>query len=387
MVNTNGGVATGRLNDMMAERSRYGVESSSEDEVSDDRAKFYCKALTNLTSDILPVLQTEIETILTNCYSKGLVGKDMYSSGITLQENPHKKASQLLNMVGAQIKLKPSFCRTFLRILRSMRATEHIAERIEEEAARLQRQQMKRKVTGKRKSPGQPGMPKLDLHEDGYSSGFESGYSTKVAGDVGTPPNHTPSMQSTNVTGDDIETTESQASGQPYIHLPTEITTTPQQDNMGAAYLPFTGFSEVVEETPDENRSFQTSETISSGVAESVPYIRSDSSNTRPVYSSQQGKIGEGYDIIQRVVEEEKRKAQEVMMEKDDTIFCLRNQLRIKEGEQSKERKQHEEEMKMKEEELSCSVANIEQKSKEIEQLKEMHQQQLRRVTEKKWRK
>ena len=371
---------------------RRGVQSSSEssgeDEVSEEGAKLYCEALTKLIPDILPVLETEVQTILTSCHSRGLVGKDMYTSGITLQESPSKKASLLLNLVMAQIKLKPSFCRTFLKILRNMPATEHIAERIKEEVARLQKQQVKRrqrlackkKSPGQEKSPGQgllSGFPKLDLHEDDYSSGFDSEYSTKVAGDSGTPPNHTPALQSANVTGDDVETPESQAGGE-LIYVPPGITTTPQQDNnMGAAYLPFTGCSEVGEETSEENRSIQTSEKISSGVAESVPYMRSDSNNTRPVYSSQV-KVGEGFDNIHRVVEEEKRKAHEVMTEKDDTIFRLQNQLRIKENEQSQERKQHEEEMKVKEKELFCSVADIEQKSKEIEHLKKTHQQMMK---------
>ena len=372
---------------------RRGVQSSSEssgeDEVSEEGAKLFCEALTNLIPDIVPVLQTEIETILASCHSKGLVGMEMYTSGITLQESPHKKASLLLNLVRAQIKLKPSFCQTFLKILRNMKATEHIAERIKEEVARLQKQQVKRRqrLTSKKKSPGQdnsPGqsllssLPKLDLREDSYSSGFDSEYSAKVAGDSGTPPNHTPALQSANVTGDDIETPESQAGGE-LIYVPPGITTTPQQDNnMGAAYLSFTGCSEVGEETSEENRPIQTSEKISSGVAESVPYMRSDSNNTRPVYSSQV-KVGEGFDNIHRVVEEEKQKTQEVMTEKADTILRLQGQLRIKESEQSQEKKQHEEEMKMKEEELFHSVADIEQKtSKEIEHLKKTHQQQIK---------
>lgn len=364
--------------------ARYGVQSSDssgEEEVCKDYAKLYCEALTNLTPHIVPVLQNEIASIFAKCYSKGLVGKDMYTRGITLQDNSHQ-ASQLLVMVSAQINIKPRFCRTFLKILRAVDAIEHIADRIEEEVGHLKRVKHKRR---KQKNPGQGSatMPKLDLHEDGDSSGFYSEYSTKVAGDSGMSPHQTTPMESAGYdAGDDLDTSESQVGG--YTHVSTEATTTPHQDNMvNTSCLPFTGSSEVVEETAEQNRSLEATEKIGSGVAESTPYMRSDSSNSRPVYPSHQGhdsSIGEGYESIHRLVESEKRKAQDMITEKDNTIFDLQQQLRIKENEQCQERRNHAEEIRQKEEELVHSVADIEQKSQDIESLKKAHEKQMKEL-------
>ena len=352
--------------------ARYGVPSSSdssgEDEISSDMAKLYCKALTELTPDIVPLLQNEIKTILAKCYSKGLIGEDMYHRGLTLHGNSHQ-ANQLLLVVAAQVKIKPSFCHTFLKILRSMAAIDHIANRIEMEVSRLQKQQVKRK--GGKKNPGHrscAGMPKLDLHEEGYSSGFQSESSTKVAGDSGPSPNashatHHPPMQSASYDAG-VETPESHGGE---LH---EITTTP--------YLHFTGSSEIGEETVEENRSLQDTEKICSSVAESVQYMRSDSSKSEFVYPSRQSNIIEGYDNIGRVVEKEKQKAQSAFMDKDNTILQLQQQLKVKEEEQYQERKKHEEEMKEKERELlRCSV-DIEQRSQEIQSLKKAHEQQMK---------
>lgn len=78
--------------------------SSSEDEDSRDRAKLYCEALTKLTPDIVPVLRTKIGSINSKCFSEGIIGEDMYTRGITLQDDSHQ-TRQLLVMVSAQIKV------------------------------------------------------------------------------------------------------------------------------------------------------------------------------------------------------------------------------------------------------------------------------------------
>lgn len=354
--------------------ARYGVhssDSSGEDDINGDTAELYCEAIKKLTPDIVPVLRNEIKSILDNAYSKGIVGEDVYTSGITLKENSHQ-ASQLLVIVAAQIKVKHRFCHTFLKILRSMKATEHLADRIEEEVNHLQ-VKLKR---GKKKhnNQGIADMPKLDLHEDGYSSGFYSEQnSTTVADDFGATPN-----QPRYDLGGDLDTLV----GCQDIDVSTEITTTAQQD-LGAPSLHL-GSAEVGEETGEEtaeqNRPFQPTEKIGSGVEESASYQRSDSINSKPVYPSKQGSISEGYDNIHRIVESEKRKAEDVIEEKNGTIYQLQQQLKHKLDEQYQERRKHEEEMKRKEEELLRSVADIEQKSEDIESLKRAHAQQIKEL-------
>ena len=175
--------------------SRYGVQpsssSSSDDEASEaegDRCKAlqkaYCDAITKLTPDIVPVLQHEITAILPKAYSKGLVGKSVYSKGIAMQGDPGQKTGEFLMTVKSQIYTGIEFYGTFLEILRNTEAIGHIARMIETEANSIHRERAKPKRASKRAHrKRKEASTKLDSR-DSATSGFQSDFSTALSADT-----------------------------------------------------------------------------------------------------------------------------------------------------------------------------------------------------------
>ena len=239
---------------------------------------------------------------------------------------------------------------------------------IEEEVGGLQRQKRRKSKRGSHKgSRGAKsgnrdarGMPKLDLHdedtEDGYASGFQSqsDFSAREPGDV---------MSST----------------------PTaNVVAVPHQaiDTISTDPIPFTGSSEVAEESqkvvegtsnekkpvqeiPEENRPLLEGEKIHGSVQESLPYQRSISGNSVPVFPSQVDVL----ESIQHLAECEKNKRKVLIAEKDKKIYLLQQQIQVMQKEKSDEKKRYEEEIEKKREDLEQCEREIVQKKREIHSL------------------
>ena len=63
---------------------------------------------------IVPVLKSEIAVVVSEAYSKGLIGKSVYSEAITPQSDPRQKTETFLMTVKSQINTRINFYDIFL---------------------------------------------------------------------------------------------------------------------------------------------------------------------------------------------------------------------------------------------------------------------------------
>lgn len=357
-----------------AQMTGSGSSSCSDDEDSDesvDLREYYCRAITNLTGRIVPLLQYDNE-VVTEAFGKGLIGNDTYR----MQDSALQAKELLRVLTEVKIRVKSAHYYTFLGILRSTKFSEDVADLIEKEVARLQRQKRK-KTKIKSSQKGNRGarnygreMPKLDLHDDdgeeGYASGFQSELSTRESGDV---LSSTP-IAITTASTPQIPTTTGPL---PFIGS-SEVAEESPEDNGLDTGTP--DHKKPVQEVPEENRPISEVEKIHSGVQESLPYRRSISGNSVPVFPSQVDAL----ESIQRLAECEKSKRREVIAEKDKTISRLQRKIEVMEKEKSDEKQRYEEEIEKQKEDLEQCEKEIVQKKKEICSLKEKHQKTIKEL-------
>ena len=78
---------------------RYPSISSSDNDDPIDLRGFYCKAITNLTGTIVPVLQHD-KKVITEAFAQGLIGDDTYSMKDSAQQ-----AKEFLRVL-TEVKIK-----------------------------------------------------------------------------------------------------------------------------------------------------------------------------------------------------------------------------------------------------------------------------------------
>ena len=107
--------------------------------------KAYCEAITKLMPAIVPVLKSEIAVVVSEAYSKGLIGKSVYSEAITPQSDPRQKTETFLMTVKSQINTRINFYDIFLEIIRNTEAIGHIAWMLEQKVKELLASSSRRK--------------------------------------------------------------------------------------------------------------------------------------------------------------------------------------------------------------------------------------------------
>ena len=365
----------------MASRYYDGASSSSstDDEASEAEGnalqKAYCDAITKLLPNIIPVLTSEIKVVLSKAYSEGLVGENMYSTGITLQGNPREKTEQFLMIVKGQINTKLEFYHVFLKILRNTEAIQHIADILEKEVNSIQKRRAKPKRLSKRAKKNRKEASSKCVHEShSTTSGFQSDFSTAQSADTLQTPEQNQEPNSSNADGG---STDALAGSVPHETNSTFFQST---GNSPVARFFIPGNGEATQEsTHEENRTFKEEEKIGDSIEESSHYMQhaTPTSGASVVYS---GTVTEGYDVIQRVVEHEKTKAQMVISEKDGYVRLLQKQIASMESEKMEERNRLEEKIRRKEAELQQSRAGIKQKDEEIDCLKKARKADATRI-------
>ena len=343
-------------------------------------AKLRCNAITKLNSDIAAVLKNEIKTVLSKALSESLIGEDMHNKGMTSQSDPQLQATQFLGMVKAQIVIKQSFYSTFLEILRSTTALEHLADRIEKEVNRLEKREerKKRKSAGSSAGGGMSGgggggggddgrfyggVAKWDLHCDDDDDktmrddeGFQSDQcvsATIVGSNVAeTPPDRVASMRSsTNNFGE--EPVQNQTRNSDILISPCDPQVemiTPQQTSEG-------GEGEGADVLSDTQSEVQSSKETMGEKA------TNDS-------------VGAGGSVF---VFQSQQTTQGVVAERN----ALQSRLKAMESQLNEVKARHDKKLSRKEEELSHRMAEIERKSRDIESLKEAHESKVKQLEEK----
>ena len=130
----------------------------------------------------------------------------------------------------------------------------------------------------------------------------------------------------------------------------------------------------------EENRAFKEEEIIGDSIEESTQYMQqSTPTSGASVVYSHGGTVTEGYDMIQRVVEHEKRKAQTVISEQEEYIRSLHKKIESMEK-WMKERRHLEDAIRKKEVDLQQSRDSIKQKDEEIDCLKKAREADATRI-------
>lgn len=93
--------------------------------------KYYCRAISNLTRSIVSVLQHE-RSALEMAHSYGLIEEDAYS-----MEDSAEQARELLRVTQSRIRIQSSIYHTFLKFLRSIKSSKHLADMVEKEVSDL----------------------------------------------------------------------------------------------------------------------------------------------------------------------------------------------------------------------------------------------------------
>lgn len=331
-----------------------------------------CYAITKCTPNIVGVLQNEIG-FLSLASSVGLISDPSYRT--FLKQESSNQVEQLLLKVKSKIKVTLSSYDKFLKILREEKATEDLADMIEEKVRELEQlpitrrvKKVKKKGLGKdgRNSKSQ-GMPKLEAYE-AYSSGIQSDFSSSRAGDT-FPPNKSLSSGAMPIGGAN-NNFRSGRSEPDHADSTAVISVSPHQDTGSPSfYVPLLP-------RVKENRSIQNGEKASleeSGADTSIPYVAKIFAN------------------IQLGVESGKTKVEEVIANREDKISNLLKELRatyaeierlgkeiakresdLKELEIKKQeeidclRKLYEEDLK---EQRHCAVAQSDEDREKIEEL------------------
>ena len=122
----------------MAEKSNPNLSTSttgSLDLSGNADMKMAKKVITELTTDIVAIIQHEISGILDLARSKGLIGEGMYSKYRREKHDPKEVAREFLEAVEGQFMMDSSKFDTLLEIFESTPPLEIISKRIQEEIA------------------------------------------------------------------------------------------------------------------------------------------------------------------------------------------------------------------------------------------------------------
>ena len=91
------------------------------------------QAIVALTSDIVPLLQHDIDEVISKAHCKNLISEGMYRQSLSqTPDSISQKTRKFLDAITSRIVFDPQTYHIFLGILRSFRAFETIADKIEE---------------------------------------------------------------------------------------------------------------------------------------------------------------------------------------------------------------------------------------------------------------